>query len=1021
MRRVTRKKDGKDGQTSLSLEPLERRVLLTTLTGAGIDTPVTTTVTDASGDELELRFAAPAGATAEVVDTTDHPILAGAPDDDIGAIRFTGTDARSEFSVVDVNPGTGGNDINIAGGPAQGGVRTTDSSDMGLISLGVKQDGDEAGTTSFGVGVGVTINGSLGGFLTSGDLDFDQGATSVVSGGDIGIVSCDTLVLGGGAANITAGSGGTGNLSHLLADDVLNATGGSTVAPQVAAPGSPVVIADDAGSGTSGGLVFSAGRGSSANVWPVTLTGGGQAVARVEASGTLSIVGRRSGGDVGLVELTSADSSVVVGGAANTDLGVVEAPGISVGRVTNFTFGGDIYRVSAGGDLDYVLTGNRGNVGALLGGSENSSPIFPQDRFLEDSGVQAGGNIRMIRAGSVRNARIVTPAQVDNLVTGRGGLVSSEVEVGGDLTTLKVGYMSDSEVTADGPGVRAVVTGAVFDSDITYLGGLNRAVVRADFVDSKLSAVQNRGANPAFGGRIDFFSARGMSGSRLEAFGGLGTVVVRGEVNESEIDTRFMDANLGRFVGADIGLLSLGSMTESEVDIFSNLRLLSSGTLSESSVNLEGNLTSAVVRGDLLDSWIDVEGDVTRRLTVNGDMLEDSAWIYVDGSANNITVNGSLADTDGISVGGDAARVVITGGVSGGDDIWVGGNSTFMRVGGLDGDSGVYIDGSSDTLLIGRISAGGDVDIDGSSTVLIVERAGRLGDISIGGSAGRIFIGGDGGAIDGASNEMDVGGGIDSLTINAGLESYYVDVGGGVRPSAVLINGSIDDVGLDSEGRVRGVQVRGSVTDSYFEADSGFGSLIFRGTVSESEFDARNYDGSGTPTGGGIGLLSASGLYEVEFDLHSDLRTARITGLMDRVELDLTGRANYGSGGVVDGGRIASLYAEGLVDTEVQTYGALKTVSLGRTGMDERSSIRTFSSGSGHLGTLETSGLIFGDLKVAGNVGDIITGGALATTPVAPMQSPLDGSPVDYLFTGPSGAPTGGTLALDGTVQGTIS
>ena len=134
-----------NGRPSLSLEALEPRILLSVLAGAGVDNPVNTVITDASGDDLLLIFAGPAGSQVEVLDTTGSGTFAGAAEDDIGSIEFTGTDANSSFIITDNNLGVGGDTIVIAGGPATEGIFTTGAEDMGVIILGVNEDLEPGG------------------------------------------------------------------------------------------------------------------------------------------------------------------------------------------------------------------------------------------------------------------------------------------------------------------------------------------------------------------------------------------------------------------------------------------------------------------------------------------------------------------------------------------------------------------------------------------------------------------------------------------------------------------------------------------------------------------------------------------------------------------------------------------------------------------------------------------------------------------------------------------------------------
>ena len=65
------RRNGSAGRSGrLSLEPLESRILLTTLVGTGVESGVSTTFADADGDTLEATFYGPVGSTAVILDPT---------------------------------------------------------------------------------------------------------------------------------------------------------------------------------------------------------------------------------------------------------------------------------------------------------------------------------------------------------------------------------------------------------------------------------------------------------------------------------------------------------------------------------------------------------------------------------------------------------------------------------------------------------------------------------------------------------------------------------------------------------------------------------------------------------------------------------------------------------------------------------------------------------------------------------------------------------------------------------------
>jgi hypothetical protein len=1045
----------------MNLERLESRILLTTVTGAGLDNPVVQNITDASGDVLQIRFIAPEGAEAEILDTTGSGTFNGSEEDDIGSITFTDVDFNSQFSIRDINPGVGGDTIVVDGSGLDGSIETAGDEDMGLISLGVRPDGEYGGTTSFAGGESVDIGGRLGAFLTSGVLDFDEGDFSITAGGDIGLVLADSIVAepmeSSGFVDIAAGGpDGDGDISLLLTNEgITEGTEGDPLEAVTARVGHPVTIRDDVGDGTEGSLRFSLALGS-ADIYAVSVPGGGQVVSQVDLASRARIHARGRGGDVGLVQATVTNTRLLVTGAPDTDVGVVEGTDVSLHSVVNRTRGGDLAIVDSAGSIGRVVTGRRGNVGALLTGAGNSTFLYPQTEYFSDTGVEASGNVGLIRTGSLVNALVDVGGNVRTIDTRPGGVINSEVLVGGNLTRLLGNYASESDVEVMGTGRLMSFGGrGVFDSDFNYVGGLTRAHVRRDFVDSSLTSLLEVedgfvygaegpiGASVGYGlegGMIRHFMAGGLSSSDLAALDGFGTIRVRNQVIYSDIDTQFYSYYEEEAVGGGIRLLSMGGMVESDVDVFENLDHLRSGTIIYSDLDIGGNLGSAVIASDVLETWMNVDGNLTGRLLVTGDMVNDYAEIDIEGNSNVINIRGTLSVGDGIEIGGNSNRIVVGGGSEGSDIeidgdsgfVWarfltddtyleIGGDSGVVAVGTMTADSAIEIDGDSRIVRVGRYDDA-EIDIGGDSGLIRIMRASRLDDIDVGGNARRIIIGSDGGsAIDGDYDDLYVGGNLGHAMFGGGLVEYDIEVDGDVGPSSLVINGSASQVDIEVAGRAERIIVRGALHDSDLEADEGFGRIIVSEVISDTDIDSVAFDGE-DPVGGGIDLLRAAALEDVDITLHGDLSRALVRGIWHNVDVDLsTEAAGVVDGEVVGGGGINLLTGRGLVSTEIRTYTALRRVLLGSTGIDEDSEIHVTHAEMGDLDFLRTTGLVFGDIKVGADTGPILTGGALAAVPVSPPASPIDGSPVDRLFVDADGVPTGGTLAVDGSLNGLVS
>ena len=953
-----------------------------------------------------------------------------------------------------------------------------------------------------------------------------------------------------GRADITAGPGGAGDVSFLVADTIVTSTGGANLAPQVATAGSPVTIADDVGVGGTGTLRFSTVGAGTASVFAVPVIGGGSVVAEVVLASDLTVTATGAGGDVTIINSEAGPiGNVRLTGARDTDLLSLEADG-NLGSVRNLTPGGDIFSVGADGTIGTVLTSAGGNIGNIFTGTGNSTPMFPSFLDFAVGGVEAGGNINLIQTGSIVGAYIATPGNITTINTGQGGLVHSDVEVGGNLTRLMGGFAFDSDIWVDGSGT-LLSFGAlgVSNCDINYVGGLGTANIQGDLSDSDFESLDWTPGGSPFGGMIRNLRARNIAYCDIEAFGGFGSIIVLNQVIESDMDSSWWDPVLAARVGGGINSFRAGGMYESYIDVEGDVRYFRSGTISQDTeIYIGGNLGNALIASDLLDSYFDIEGDLTGRLVVQGDVINDYGEIEIGGNSNTIIINGSLSVGDGISIDGNSNRLIVRGGGTEGSDIYVGGNSNFMFVGFLDDgteieidgdsralfvgnmdsesgidiygssgilrvpgsmteDSWIYIEGDSGFLLAGFLDDNSYIEIEGSSRILRVAHslteesyieidgdsgvltigggsismendsyidisgssrllavrgamvedswidiygdsgALRIGsftesdiwiggssdllhigrasygpEISIEGDARRIFMGAGavGGAIDGDEETLWVGGDLGSLVFGGGLVEYYIDVDGDVTGNSIIFQGSVSEVDIWVGGRLGRLLVNGTWSDGDIEAEGGFGQLFFREQLSDVDITSAHYDQEGLPIGGGLDVLRAAGVDDVYIELHGDLRVMAVSGLISDTEIDLAAYDGWGEGALVGGGGIGLLTGVGIVGCDVTTFGGIDRMFFGSTGI-VWNDIQTLDAATGNVGRVFTSGLVVSDIKVAGDLLSVHSGGAAAVPPSAPTPSPIDGSLVDFLFVDPDGVPIGGTLAVDGAILGMVS
>lgn len=975
------------------------------------------TFSDADGDELRATFWGAPGAKVDILD----PAGSDPSGTDIGDIVFTNTDAYSQFRLIDVQPGDGDDEIEILGGVNADGIATAGNEGMGLISLGVTDEVDFAGETVFAQGTGVDIGGGLGALLTSGTLDFDNGQNFVSTGGDLGLILAGTYVLDSSTnqADITAGASGAGDISFLLAeDDILTSTGGSSLAPDIVSPGSPLIVNDDVGVGTTGRLRISAsGVGSMAEVYSVPVAGGGSVVSEVISSGTVSIASLGAGGDIGIAEAEGTGThNITIRGARDTDLlnGGGE-DGADLVNLRNLTVGGDIYWVEADNAIGTLQA--RGNIGAVSTGQNNSYDVFPQTKYFDGNGVWAGGDIGTIRAGGIVNLNIHTPGNIGTIDAGVGGVMDTRIQAGGDLDVLRAGYIYDSEVMVEGSG-NLIQIGAqgVHGTELEYWSGVDRALFLGDMVGSELSSLMNSGSPGVTGGRIGYVRATSLSDSYLEALDGFGTVIVTETVTDSRIDTLASDGSVN--VGGGIDVLQLGTVADdSEVEVFGDITRMVTGTWSGySDLDLQGNLQRGVVRGDLLDSALDIDGNVGS-LTVLGDLLDDGSRIYVGGSSDSINVMGSLVVGGGIEVNGDSRSIVVRGGGSEGSDIEIGGNSGFLSVGFLADSTDIEIDGNSGTLIVGSMDYDSDIDIGGSSGSFRILGSAYDSDVNIGGNSNRFVAGSmyygdveiDGNSnvllvtgpavytdfeVDGDADQIQVGmlregsefwvsGDLGRLVAGGATHMGYIEVGGSADFISIpAAGGGIDgdsstlSVG-DEDGGDLGTLLLGPITEFYVNVYSDStgamgnvtGGITVRGSVSDLDVGAE----------GRIQAISILGHCD-DGDFGADRGFGNILIGGSLTDSDIDSRDWDGATGDPIGGGVERLQAASMSDVEIELHDSLDIVSVRGAMSDVEIDLRGINNstsnlvGGGGIGRLTARGLFDTEIEAFGRIGRVVLG-----------------------------------------------
>jgi hypothetical protein len=864
----------------LILEALEPRIAPTVLTADGM-----LPFTDSNGDHIQVYYDGPEGSQIDVLDTGGGDIGDG---DNIGSIEITGSDANSSLRIYNDGFVSGDTPIggNGAGPGGNGGIFTTEDEDLGELILNVNPDWSSTGPATLTEDAGITIGGELRTLLMSGTIDFDEAGNFITTGGDLGaalflgdmVLDSDT-----GLADITAGAAGAGDVGVLMvAGDIHTSTEGPELDPQAMAGATPLVIADDVGNGTVGGLRLQlSGPTPTADVWAVPVPGGGSVLATVELFGEgtgLTVTARGAGGDVGRVWGEEATlGNIRFRGAADTDVGAVENDGGALATVANQTAGGDLLWVGASeGNAEAIATLASGKVGVIFRGA-GSEPIAGSEWFR--GGVETGGDLGLLSTG----------------------VLAGDVWVGGDLTTLRAGSIMHTALEVGGNAglIRSDVVfastmwidgvleqmrlgrGGMLDSELQALGGIGSFNSAGAVVNSDIASLYDTG-EALVGGMIESFRAPEMHSSAVEALTGFGTVVVAGVVSDTAFDTWHWDLYLATYVGGGIERFQVGGMAdESRLAV-----LMDAGQVS-------------IGRGGMAGGS-DVE---------------------ISGNLDSLVIGGAFSTASHVSVGGNAARIVIqewleAAGVS------IGGNLEFLQVRSA-------VDGNAEDLYVGG-------DLGTALFASIVEL-----EIDVSGSADEIKV--RGGTAD---FQVDVGGDLGLLSIGRGAtnDDRTINIGG--NATSIQVTGGAANFDVDIVGTLEKFLVRGTLVDSEIGVAGGINTFTVTEVVTNSDISTADYDGEGNPIGGGIGTFRARELRHVDVETHGDIGQFIVRGVVTDSHIDTRAYDDYGEGSLVGGGGIGSFRALGLYDGEVRTAGTITEMLIGRGGIDTYSDIDIYNGGN---------------------------------------------------------------------------
>ncbi len=718
--------------------------------------------------------------------------------------------------------------------------------------------------------------------------------------------------------------------------------------------------------------------------------------------------------------------SLIVGG--NVDVAYIWSDrGINV--IYNNTQGGDIYDIVAEGPINTIHVTNSGAIGWLFTGarppggsawSVGSQVLdylyFPMGNLIAD------GNINYIATGLLTSDTVYTPGRLNYLTSTYGEPTE--------------GYFILGSHNWDG------------FTDIIAEGGIGVIASPQTIAGAWITTLSFDPLNGLSQEPIAMIRAGNISGSMVQA-SRITTLYAFTGLFGTSISTYHWDPVLDEYIGGGIGVLNVGGMSYSTIESLDRVGYINVGTegldasfpglprLSPSSIVLHDGAGLVRVQGAVTEgSSIIVDGYVGA-ISISTHVSDDAS-IVVNGYVGNLSIYKSITDNSEVIINGGAGVIRVGGsatgyseGVTWGSLLEVNGPVSSVTIRGELLYSDLYFSENVGVLYImgaskGTAHEGGTVQVDGNLGLLRTSGEFRDTLFSVDGNLGVAYMQGE--LTEASSIEVD--GNVNALVARDNVEDADIVVGGnlgvvwvvgnftgsllevGGNLNAFVSTGNVNELsGIYVDGQINCILVLGSLVESDVWSGYGMNSIRVVGSIDDSYIDTSVYNGSGDPVGGGIRTIYAGRIVSSDILSQAGFGTILVTGDITDSYVSATAYDNYGGGSLVGGGGINYLRAGELVDSTVESYGNMRFVSLGLGGMDASSWLGTLHS-SGNLLFMNTPGLIFGEINVAGNVGSILTAGKNA---IAGM------SPIDFQFLDQTGTPTGGTLEVAGSITGLIS
>ena len=749
-----------------------------------------------------------------------------------------------------------------------------------------------------------------------------------------------------------------------------------------------VFINDDAGNGRFDvGSITAAGQDFGTIALGLGMTGEvfGEAVLLEDA--TVDV-----GGALGMFA-TSGDFNCFEGNAINTgeDIGLIYIGG----ALTLPNDGTALFTAGAGGS---------GNIAFIdveeIYYSDGTTPYGPwtftgSQSLGDDAGadnlggmtvtVSSGGGefmtVPVVGGGAVMSYLSITDANANVTITSTG--------TGYDIAHLIFEGGGSHQVTISGKGpvdvLSASVTGDLASfTNATPGGDLGILDVSGGIGAVTIGKTGNFGTiGGGVGNSVPKFEHVSFEGQSLAHFGGVGSITA------------------GAIVGLDIEADSFGPIKASRI---SGTSILAHGGIGAITVGAGGILDSQIVAAGSGD-----DGGLAG-LSVKG--VIDSSTISTVASGPNPS-GGAMGPVTAAAIydseiyGFDGIVSLTVKGVVRDSSIksyfwhegwgeYLGGSIGPVTVGGLQHRSEI-------TALAGlgkvKIGAGGMTD--GSSIFSPMTNDG-VADVAIAGSM--------------SDSDIDLGGSVSAIKITGSMVGSWDNTGPDDISSCTITAGSIAQmtVGgpvfgsvIETQGSLAKISVGGDVIDADIVGVGGLGAVSVKGAISDSAVVAWDPDWQPGDPQASITSISAAEIAHSQILASRDIGKITSKGLISDSTIMAVTPDVY-MGGPTSGGSIGPIKAAGFMDTDVAAYNNMAAITLGEFGVAGKSSIMTYE---GDFAGLKTSGFVFGNIDVAGNLtGSITTAGndAWRYTDHA------------CYFTDDNGTLTGGALNVMGSIGATV-